>query len=696
MRKILFIIPFFLWTCGGGGGSSPTEPEPPQLPTVQNINLEATEDTPKTFTFVGTEPNNLSLTYSISTQPQNGSISISGGSGTYTPNANYNGQDTFLYIATSTSGNSNIGTVLVNIAAVDDEPNTMDVNVTTDEDNSVSITLQAEEYDGDNIDFNITGNPSNGTVTISGSTATYTPNQDWFGTDTFNFEAVDSSSRSIINVATATITVNPINDAPTVDDIDNLDVNVGESIDITLTGSDIENDGLSFSIVDSPNNGTVSISNNIATYSGTTGGVDTFTYKASDGTDDSDTATVTITVTQNFFTFGRGVFRHMVETSDGGVIAVGETYRSGNSNADILIVKIDSNGNEQWNQVIDGGYISSSLDMAHGVVKDSNGDYVVTGQSQGCDVCAGDDGSEVPGGAMTTLSLIKIDESGSIIWNKNDYYGRTDRDIIGNSIIESSNGDYVVFGEWDETSGFQYDGHHPLIQRYSSSGNPYDNNRPTQGTQGWRNYIADNLYYDKGFEEEFSEGVQTSAGSYVGVTYGGSGNSDIVKISDITSCIDGNNCPVDWSVKISSIDQLNSVDEASDGNIVVLGRSFSNGPMLQKVDISSGSTIFEKILFSNRNGSGRSIKSTDDNGFIMTGALARSTVGNALFVMKMDSAGNEEWSKEYSTLGNDDGTYGESIVAMSDGSYIACGQIGQDGDYHAFIIKLDSQGNRIF
>ena len=79
---------------------------------------------------------------------------------------------------------------------------------------------------------------------------------------------------------------------------------MGESIDITLTGSDIENDGLSFSIVDSPNNGTVSISNNIATYSGTTGGVDTFTYKASDGTDDSDTATVTITVTQNFFTFG--------------------------------------------------------------------------------------------------------------------------------------------------------------------------------------------------------------------------------------------------------------------------------------------------------------------------------------------------------------------------------------------------------
>ena len=215
MRKILFFIPLFLWTCGGGG-SSPTEPELPQLPTVQNINLTGIEDTPKVFTFVGTDPLNLALSFSISSQPQHGAISISGGAGTYTPNANYNGQDTFLYLASTVNGNSNIGTVVIDISPVDDEPNTMDVSVTTDEDNVATMTLEAEEVDGQTIQFNVTGNPSNGSVTISGTTATYTPNQDWFGTDTFNFEAVDSSSKSIINVATATITVNPINDSPTI------------------------------------------------------------------------------------------------------------------------------------------------------------------------------------------------------------------------------------------------------------------------------------------------------------------------------------------------------------------------------------------------------------------------------------------------------------------------------------------------
>ena len=100
MRNILLLFPFFLWTCNGGGGS--TEPEPPQLPTVTNIEVTTLVDTAKTFTLTRTEHNNLALTYSISSQPQHGTISISGGAATYSPNANYNGQDVIAYLASST------------------------------------------------------------------------------------------------------------------------------------------------------------------------------------------------------------------------------------------------------------------------------------------------------------------------------------------------------------------------------------------------------------------------------------------------------------------------------------------------------------------------------------------------------------------------------------------------------------------
>jgi len=120
MRKILFIIPFFLWTCGGGG-SSPTEPEL-QLPTVENITLSFDEDTSNTFTFLGIDPLGETLTYSLSTEPIYGSVIINNDQGTYTPNENYNGPDTFTYYATNRDGNSNIGTVLININAIDEEP----------------------------------------------------------------------------------------------------------------------------------------------------------------------------------------------------------------------------------------------------------------------------------------------------------------------------------------------------------------------------------------------------------------------------------------------------------------------------------------------------------------------------------------------------------------------------------------------
>ena len=298
MRKILFFIPLFLWTCGGGGGgSSPTEPTQPILPNVENITFTTAEDTPKTFTFTGSDPQNQALTYGISSEPENGTVVLSGGAATYTPNTNYHGTDIFYYIASSINGNSNIGTIIATITPVDDEPSTMDVTVTTDEDNAVTMTLEAEEVDGQTIQFNVTGNPSNGSVTISGTTATYTPNQDWFGTDTFNFEAVDVTSKSILNNATATITVNPINDAPLVNDI-SAQVNLGASVDINLDGSDVEGDNLTYSIVDNPANGSVTIGGSVATYTPDSGPTAdySFTYKANDGTIDSNIATITTAV----------------------------------------------------------------------------------------------------------------------------------------------------------------------------------------------------------------------------------------------------------------------------------------------------------------------------------------------------------------------------------------------------------------
>ena len=84
----------------------------------------------------------------------------------------------------------------------------------------------------------------------------------------------------------------------------NLNANVEEdgSVNITLTATDPEGDPLTYSIVDSPGTGTIT---NFVAASGTltytppicTNGSDSFTFKANDGTLDSNIATASITIT---------------------------------------------------------------------------------------------------------------------------------------------------------------------------------------------------------------------------------------------------------------------------------------------------------------------------------------------------------------------------------------------------------------
>ena len=71
-----------------------------------------------------------------------------------------------------------------------DNPIASNVSTTTNEDTPVTFNLSAEEYDGDNYGFVIVSQPSNGTVSITSAQATYTPNANFNGADTFTFTAL--------------------------------------------------------------------------------------------------------------------------------------------------------------------------------------------------------------------------------------------------------------------------------------------------------------------------------------------------------------------------------------------------------------------------------------------------------------------------------------------------------------------------
>ncbi len=173
-------------------------------------------------------------------------------------------------------------------------PTLSDLSINTNEDVPVEITLQKYRIDGEVLVYTIITETQYGELNLSSNIFTYVPQENYNGVDTFSFKEISDYNDS--NVSTVTITINVVNDAPIVEDINDLSMIIDQSIDVILAGSDVENDNLTFSIVNNPSKGTVSIEGNAAHFIPTNLGEDSFTYKANDGIVDSNEATVFINI----------------------------------------------------------------------------------------------------------------------------------------------------------------------------------------------------------------------------------------------------------------------------------------------------------------------------------------------------------------------------------------------------------------
>lgn len=244
------------------------------------------------------------LTYSIYQQSSKGSASVTG-DGTWTYFSN-NGAGDDSFIIKVTDGNSiSYVTIYVHISSTPTVGQTK-VNITVGEGGSVTESIDAYDEDGDELTYSVSSNPTNGTVSINAVTGEYIyrPNS--------NTNA--SSDSFVISVSDGTntkyITVNvKINNTPTCND-SNLNVEQGGSAFGVISGSDNENDKLTYSIGSQGKNGTVSINSSTGEYTYTTNdknyyGMDSFTVVISDGYT-STTVVVNVNITQNQMPNGSG------------------------------------------------------------------------------------------------------------------------------------------------------------------------------------------------------------------------------------------------------------------------------------------------------------------------------------------------------------------------------------------------------
>ncbi|MCX7420153.1 MAG: Ig-like domain-containing protein [Planctomycetia bacterium] len=189
-------------------------------PTASDGSLTTNEDTATTGTLLASDIDSAALSFSlVSTTNAQGSVTITNtatGAFSYTPDEDFSGSASFTFLASDGTLDSNIGTVTITVNAVSDIVVASDGSLTTNEDTATTGTLVASDLDGSVLAYSLfSATNAHGSVTITNNTTgafSYTPDANFSGSASFTFLANDSSVVS--NIATVTITVNAVNDAP--------------------------------------------------------------------------------------------------------------------------------------------------------------------------------------------------------------------------------------------------------------------------------------------------------------------------------------------------------------------------------------------------------------------------------------------------------------------------------------------------
>ncbi|MEC9345728.1 MAG: tandem-95 repeat protein [Pseudomonadota bacterium] len=246
------------------------------------------------------------------TQGENGTVIAVAGRLRYTPNADFNGTDSFTYTVNDNSGATSTATVNVTVTPVNDAPVAVDDTITTTEDDSVAGNVLDNDTDVDASDIltatqNLEGFSDLGAAVAisSDGSFTYNPGGQFdtlaageTATDSFTYTVNDGNGGT--DTGTVSITIEGANDAPVATgDSATLDEDDTVLIDVLFNDTDVDAaDSLSIDSVTQGAKGTVTIEAGQVRYTpdADANGSDSFTYTVTDGNGGTDTATVSIEI----------------------------------------------------------------------------------------------------------------------------------------------------------------------------------------------------------------------------------------------------------------------------------------------------------------------------------------------------------------------------------------------------------------
>jgi len=346
----------------------------------------------------------------------------------------------------------------------------------------------------------------------------------------------------------------------------------------------------------------------------------------------------------------------MQQTSDIGYVVAGQTSSFGSGDSDFWVLKLDLNGNVQWEKTYG---ISGSIDTATSIQQTTDGGYIVSGFMNSPD-----------------FSILKLNLNGNVQWQKTYDIGNncfTGGDVP--SIRQTLDGGYIMLGHTCSSAGIDI-----LVLKLDLNGNIQ-----------WQKTYGNNI-------DTIGSIQQTSDGGYIvaGTSYAYAGGIWILKLDS--------NGGVQWQKAYGGgLNEADSIKQTTDGGYIVGGTtSFGvtySSYLVLKID-SIGNIIWQKAYSQPRgpyyvwnSTYFSSVQQTIDGGYVVGGFNSVGGLGttfNYLSIIKLDSNGNIQWDKTFdqtASLGPK-----TPLQQTTDGGYVIASSIGYP--YSDFwVLKLDANGN---
>ncbi len=218
------------------------------------------EDTPVSITLIGTDEDGNDLNYSVVKPPVHGKLSGTAPEMTYNPVTNFHGSDSFTFKVSDGEVDSEAATFTVTVEPANDRPKANDDTLKMQEDEPVStvdVLANDSDADGDKLVVINATQGKNGSVTIGAdSTLAYTPAGNFNGADTFTYTVSDGKNGA--DTATVSVTVEPVNDPPSITSGPEETTRVWASYTYDVEAEDPDaGDSLKYSLQDAPEGMTI-------------------------------------------------------------------------------------------------------------------------------------------------------------------------------------------------------------------------------------------------------------------------------------------------------------------------------------------------------------------------------------------------------------------------------------------------------